>query len=433
MATATPVLTEKPQSNPSPWPWFLLLILITALTDHRYDFSLQENLDGDADAFQASVEQGSNVRRAAYAILGFAGIVTLLRGRRLPMKLGSPLSVILIGAVVWSFASLLWSEDPPLTFRRLFILGTVMIAIVALTAAYSGDRIPQYAAIHGVSLALVGLGCEIGLRTFLPFSSEYRFSGTVHPNSQSVNAALAAFGCFALLLHPETRRRWQWIAVAISIVAMLLTKSRTPVIAGGTSVLLFGLTVGPRRASFVAVAALAWIGAASFLFIGQGALAAGERGLMLGRESEDVQDLTGRYPLWAKCMEYVEVRPFTGYGYQSFWDVDHIRQISESQEWSVKEAHNAYLQVTLDLGLPGLLLFASAMVAGMLVAYVRYRREPTAAYAFCAIALGFGLIQSATESSMVEMPAASVIMGAWCLAFLALRPPARPVPLLKTA
>jgi O-antigen ligase len=393
------------------------------LTDHRYDFSRQENLDGDADAFQASVEQGSSVRRAAYAVLGFAGIVTLLRVRRLPMKVGSPLSVILIAAVAWSFASLLWSDDPPLTFRRLFLLGTVMVAIGALTATYSGDRIPQYAAFHGTSLALLGLGCEIALRTFQPLSSEYRFSGTVHPNSQSVNAALAAFGCFSLLLHAETRRRWQWFAVAVSIGAMLLTKSRTPVLAGGASVLLFGLTVGPRRASIIAAAAFAWIGAALFLFLGQDALAAGERGVMLGRESEDVQDLTGRYPLWAKCMEYVEDRPFIGYGYQSFWDVDHIRQISESQGWSVKEAHNAYLQVTLDLGLPGLLLFASAMLAGVFVAFARYRREPSAAYAFCAIALVFGLIQSTTESSMVEMPAACVVLSVWCLAFLAFRPP----------
>ena len=40
------------------------------------------------------------------------------------------------------------------------------------------------------------------------------------------------------------------------------------------------------------------------------------------------KSLTGRMPIWTELMRYVDRRPLTGYGYESFWTAENIEDLS---------------------------------------------------------------------------------------------------------
>jgi O-antigen ligase len=56
-------------------------------------------------------------------------------------------------------------------------------------------------------------------------------------------------------------------------------------------------------------------------------------------------------------MEYVGVRPLAGYGFESFWTGDHIRDISAQEGWTVPISHNGFIELMLGVGVVGLTLY----------------------------------------------------------------------------
>jgi O-antigen ligase len=77
---------------------------------------------------------------------------------------------------------------------------------------------------------------------------------------------------------------------------------------------------------------------------------------VLGRN----QTFTGRTVIWAKLVPFFEQSPILGYGFGGFWN-------SATQEvaYGVKEAHNGYLALCLELGGVGLLLTAVFLAAAV--------------------------------------------------------------------
>jgi exopolysaccharide production protein ExoQ len=66
--------------------------------------------------------------------------------------------------------------------------------------------------------------------------------------------------------------------------------------------------------------------------------------------------LTGRTQLWDIVLRLIWERPLLGWGYSAMWlpKDDLTLAISDAVGWTVPEAHNALLEVTLGLGIVGL-------------------------------------------------------------------------------
>ncbi|HEV2454143.1 MAG TPA: O-antigen ligase family protein [Verrucomicrobiae bacterium] len=81
--------------------------------------------------------------------------------------------------------------------------------------------------------------------------------------------------------------------------------------------------------------------------------------------------LSGRTVIWQYLMQ-VKIDPILGSGYESFWLGEHIKQ-SFWPGWAFvpNEAHNAYLDTYLNLGLAGLFL----LLGWFLVIYLKARRD----------------------------------------------------------
>ncbi len=68
---------------------------------------------------------------------------------------------------------------------------------------------------------------------------------------------------------------------------------------------------------------------------------------------------TGRTDIWEVGVQAVAQRPITGYGFSAFFGTPEVVYgLGESQTWAneATDAHNAYLNLALTIGLPGLLL-----------------------------------------------------------------------------
>jgi len=68
---------------------------------------------------------------------------------------------------------------------------------------------------------------------------------------------------------------------------------------------------------------------------------------------------TDRADVWRLAMTAIADRPWTGYGFQSFWQTNSLVYGGSSAEtWAVTAAHshNAYLEAMINAGLPGLAL-----------------------------------------------------------------------------
>jgi O-antigen ligase len=73
---------------------------------------------------------------------------------------------------------------------------------------------------------------------------------------------------------------------------------------------------------------------------------------------------TNRADIWHVAMSGVMERPITGFGFQSFWQSDEVVH-SGGETWAVfaTSSHNAYVEMLLAAGLPGLILTIVWLVA----------------------------------------------------------------------
>jgi O-antigen ligase len=91
-----------------------------------------------------------------------------------------------------------------------------------------------------------------------------------------------------------------------------------------------------------------------------------------------------------------------GFGYDSFWTADRIEDISREEQWGVNQAHSAYIDELLSLGIPGLFLFVAMLWGGLFVAVVRYYATGSDALLAATGVLAFATLDALTESIVLE-------------------------------
>jgi O-antigen ligase len=73
---------------------------------------------------------------------------------------------------------------------------------------------------------------------------------------------------------------------------------------------------------------------------------------------------TGRTDVWSFAVEALQLKLYTGYGFEAFWGGSEMRNLPEGMEWTATAAHshNGYLDTALGIGLPGLALLILVLV-----------------------------------------------------------------------
>ena len=185
------------------------------------------------------------------------------------------------------------------------------------------------------------------------------------------------------------------VAVPVSLATIAATASRGGVVAVAIACIVytFGLR-GRKRAVFVAALVVAAAGvwfSAPPLFR--------ERMLTLGSLEEDynMSETSGRMAIWSRGLRQVWADPVMGVGFDNFPFADGrlLAETGQTGKWSA--AHNAYVQVFVDLGIVGGTIYMMMLVGALRRAARQWtRRAVGAAYrpellaamtAFCASAL----------------------------------------------
>jgi len=388
-----------------PMFWLILFTVFTGFfaTNHEWDVSLADAFTSTADQMQEQAGGGSLKRRVAFLAIAGMGVLGLMLPPRQSMQRLVPLAVLMLVFYGWCMTSVLWSDAPSTTLRRCAVLTCLAFGALGMGRQLTLRELLHIAwIVPAVGLA-IGLAAELKLGTFRPFSGDYRFSGTLHPNSQGMSLAMMCLALFCLCRDSQWKKQGYVVLFGIGLVFLVLTKSRTS-FAGLLLAVTLLLTL--RTASGwkwgVALSGL-WVTTTAAVLVMLFNIDVRDQltqMALLGRK-EQAESLTGRLPLWTRLSEDFVQRPIAGYGYDSFWTPERIDAVSTDLQWGLKEAHNAYLETVLNLGLMGGILLLLIVFPALRDARKQYLNRGHPLFGFLFGMLAFGLLNGLTESGMV--------------------------------
>lgn len=223
--------------------------------------------------------------------------------------------------------------------------------------------------------------------------------------------ALLALIVFGIQLADRTVRRATGVTWLVTAAAALaLTRSSTVILAGVATVVVLAFALWMRRVApdrrrpvYLTAAALVVVVAAA------GVVFASRIPALLGKS----EDFTGRLTIWKQVIELAQQRPVFGWGWVSYWApwVKPFEGLAKRNGVVYLQAHNAWLDVWMQLGVLGLAIFILLVLTTLARSWFlavdrpRFRvgrAEPYTALALLPLLLLAALIaQSFAESRML--------------------------------
>lgn len=394
------------------WLAIVVVGVVYFFVTHNFQISRYERFAPWSDA-DDTLEAGQNVAKGlALSLIGILGVYLSLRqdGRRLNLTGAMP--ALMIFYLAWVTTSVLWSINPGMTCKRLAVLMFCVLGAVGFARQFRPRDVVLMATVISGAYLLVGLATELALGTFRPWTSGYRFAGTVHPNTQGAQLTVFCLASFCLARSASRGRAWLWTLFAVGLMFLLLTRSRTACAGLAIALATLWFINASRRMQVLTVLTAAFVICAMTLTGTLFGIDLDDKiaeAVMLGRQEES-EALTGRLPIWVELSGYVRARPLQGYGYESFWTAKHIEAVSDELQWPLREAHNAYIDGALSVGLIGVAAFLSVVAISLCRATAAYRETGDPGFAFTSCMLVFGLVNACLESGMMS-PSFSALMA----------------------
>ncbi|MDP3920184.1 MAG: O-antigen ligase family protein [Candidatus Omnitrophota bacterium] len=172
---------------------------------------------------------------------------------------------------------------------------------------------------------------------------------------------------------------WLYLfGAACGTVLIYLTRSRGAMLACAAGIVLFVLL------------ARKWKILVGILVLGGLSLLVMPKGMVIHLDIEGKeQSMVERFYLWERALQVIKAKPLTGTGINTY-AVSH-QKYDKTQSWRVRNyyAHNGYLQMAAETGLPSLFLFLVFVLTFFWRAHQASRRgDPNEALAGLGIALG---------------------------------------------
>lgn len=298
-----------------------------------------------------------------------------------------------------AFFSTLWSDAPWITFRR-----SIALAGTTLFGIYFADRYkPQERLqILGWTFGLIVVSSilfSLALPKYGIMGSAFHYGSWrgiyTHKNTLGATMALA-ISLFLLLASKESHRRhWVFVCFVLSLLLLLFSTSKSALL--NTSIILFALSFYWSRKKYyrkmmVSFASMIVVGGYLLIHIFANFHAPTElAGFISDRlpvtsetqetnmvlnapfssrgpvtaTTEDLKTLTGRAQLWLVVLDMIKERPWLGYGYGSFWlgwdsPAGYVWRVIT---WEAANGHNGLLDLWLEMGLPGILVFIIGFIS----------------------------------------------------------------------
>jgi exopolysaccharide production protein ExoQ len=360
-------VSDKSNQQQIPWRISALVVLLFFVAEHNFSLSAEGDFGrGTAESIGELATHGNSARRLAFIILCGIGLFQMSGRDANRPTIRGPVGWIAAMLFLWAMASVAWAPDGGLAMRRAAVLVMLSLGAMGIASRLSARQmIWMIFAVTG-SFLLIGLAAELALGTFTPWKPGYRFAGTVHPNLQGTYGMLAVLSSFGLALQTTGKRKSFAICTLLAFALLFLTGSRTAfacAVAGCLATTLWASSRSPgMRTAIYAAMTLS-----PLLLLFQWFAPTLEEAVRMGRDDQQMTAgaFNGRAQIWDICLGYAAQRPLFGYGYRAFWTPDHITDISEAVEWGLQSAHNAFLDIALELGIIGLAGSVALLVAAL--------------------------------------------------------------------
>jgi exopolysaccharide production protein ExoQ len=191
-----------------------------------------------------------------------------------------------------------------------------------------------------------------------------KIQGIVGNSSLLGFVALVALIVFSIQLASRTvGKPWGIAWLALAGATTFFTRSATITVAIVAIAALVGALLLIRRASTPAARARLYIGGIALVAVGAITAVALRSPLLAALGKSD--DLTGRLDIWDAVIGLASQRPVFGWGWVSFWApwVDPFETLVFKSGVRQLHAHNAWLDVWLQLGILGLIVFGALVLS----------------------------------------------------------------------
>lgn len=254
-----------------------------------------------------------------------------------------------------TFATTFWSADPGATLRRSIVFTAVTLFASYLVLRFSLDQIIGLLGIMFVVSAVINLAFVVALPTY-GIDGGGRFTG-VFPQKNALGYT-AALGVPALIVAGRTWRaaRLVFYAAAVVLVGLLIgSESKTMLVATLAPTGLMAVYHLFRSRKTLRGAVLLSLAGSSVFTL---AFATANIALLARWLDKDVT-LTGRVPLWENLIPIALERPLLGHGYAATFNgyFSPVHEVWIQNRWNPAHAHNALLQIWLEMGVVAVVIF----------------------------------------------------------------------------
>ena len=299
--------------------------------------------------------------------------------------------------VALAVTSVAWSAIPDYSLRRAAaLMGTTALGVYFGVRYSLIEQLKLIGWMFALSIAFSIMAVVVIPDFALMPDYDGAFRGVFnHKNTAGTLMALALAVFFQLYLAGKRRLLYAVLA-GLAGILVILSHSATAVVIVAVFVAAapacWALRL-PRRQAFVILAA--WF-SALLASVGWALVNFDEAAAVLGRNAT----LTGRTGLWQFAFSAVMKRPVFGYGYEGFWQI-YGEDAKAVAGWVAPHAHNGYLQLTLNLGFVGLVMFVLGYIRVFRQALRLTKQQITGAY-WPLLFLSFFAIYSITLPGILE-------------------------------
>ena len=344
-------------------------------------FAMQGSIPGiaPAQALEMTASAPSSLNTfggiAAQTLANTLILALILRRPRLLLRQIAGLPWLLVPALLalLAVASCAWSLDPLLTLRR-----ALPFAFAGLFGLWFSARFPVARQLSILRIALVALALGTIALVLLDPAIGLDHSSGHGADWQGVFTQKNACGRImvlgtAVVLFGGRLTMSRFGALLLFIFVLVMSGSRAAWLIEVSLLFLWvalamARRVGRRLRTLLAMAAPIKIAAFGM------ALLLGVHRLVpfLGRDPT----LSGRAAIWLQVSRFILQRPLLGYGYDAFWRgmQGPSFQIAASLHFIVAHAHNGFLEIALELGFAGVLLFGLSWVRAWGALWSPWRR-----------------------------------------------------------
>lgn len=326
----------------------------------------------------------------------------MLYTRTLNQVLGMHLGGLIVGCVL--LLSAVWSTELVLTIKRslVYLFGYVML--IALV------HVPRWPFQHFMRTVVIGTGWiawasiiayYVFPKNCTTLSIRPGLAGlAVHPNVLGPCLEIAWGIGLGLPAMTAAQRTHKYFLMGGLILGLCMSNSMTAVLATVVATGIYVLlTTSNYRAGAFALALLG--GCAITWFVGVDTA----RAFFFDAVDRDAS-MSGRDELWANVINEGSKAPLFGTGYGAFWYEGRGRELVGT--WNPRQAHNAYLDVFVDIGALGLLLVLAVVHYRLITAWQthagrRGTRQRNAMAAFTSMALGLCFVGAFGESFLLKL------------------------------